>query len=430
MILKTNSLGVWPLKDKSVQAIITSPPYYSLRSYQIPDVIIGGDLNHEHVFIPKARKMPNASDGQVGKQTTNRGACFVDYHKREIKSGYCSCGAWYGQYGQESDFKDFVTHTLLWTQEAYRVLREDGTFFLNVGDSYNDSGGSHKEWHKNDTGFQGEYGVSCAADGTHQNYPSKSLLLIPERIVIGLSDQGWIIRNVIIWHSNNKMCEPHRDRFTKKYEFIFLCVKNSSKNLWWYHKDKKQWTQQAPEPDYVYINNSTNESTKVEPEQWRTITYVDRRGKELPLWRRRNLWIGLDTYFDLDSVRVKAPPLNRWGGDRLIAKGHSDWDEGTGHSTYRDRDMQPNDGMKNPGDVFSVPTRPLKEQHFASYPVELIKPLVLCSTRLKDVVLDPFVGSGTTVKVAEELGRQGVGFDLGYHDISNRRLDKITPAFL
>lgn len=85
-------------------------------------------------------------------------------------------------------------------------------------------------------------------------------------------------------------------------------------------------------------------------------------------------------YFDLDGIRDKSKPLNRWGGQKLKANGKSKWDDGTGQASYRDRDMQPNDGMKNPGDVsdfWDIPTKPSSDEHYASYNDKLIgKPIV------------------------------------------------------
>lgn len=163
------------------------------------------------------------------------------------------------------------------------------------------------------------------------------------------------ITQYIIWYKTNAMPESATDRFSKKYEYIFMFTKQEK------------------------------------------------------------------YYFDLDSVREKCPPLNRWGGNKLVAKGQSEWDKGTGQITYRDRDMQPNDGMKNPGDLWNIPTRPSSEKHYAMWPERLVERMVKCSTKAGDIVLDPFAGSATTLKVAEQLQRKGLGIDLGYHEISKRR---------
>lgn len=119
-------------------------------------------------------------------------------------------------------------------------------------------------------------------------------------------------------------------------------------------------------------------------------------------------------YFDLESVRQKSKPLNRWGGNKLVAKGQSTWDEGTGQNSYRNRDMQPNNGMKNPGDVadfWDIPTEPSSDKHFAKYNTSLISVPIVAGCPNGGVVLDPFCGTATTGCRALELGRNFIGFD-------------------
>lgn len=119
-------------------------------------------------------------------------------------------------------------------------------------------------------------------------------------------------------------------------------------------------------------------------------------------------------YFDLDGVRDKSKPLNRWGGQKLKANGQSKWDDGTGQNSYRDRDMQPNDGMKNPGDVadfWNIPTQPSSDEHYASYNNALIGKPIVAGCPKGGVILDPFCGTATTGCRALELGRNFIGFE-------------------
>lgn len=133
-------------------------------------------------------------------------------------------------------------------------------------------------------------------------------------------------------------------------------------------------------------------------------------------------------YFDLDSIRDKSKPLNRWGGNKLIAKGKSDWDEATGQKSYRNRDMQPNDGMKNPGDVsdfWDVPTKPSSESHYAQYNDELLKKCILAGCPQNGLIYDPFMGSGTTAITALRANRNFIGSEMSdeYVEVANRRLE-------
>ena len=163
----------WHIKDTSIQAIITSPPYWGLRKYDIPDIEIDG---------------------------------------------------WKGQYGIEPSYKDYIEHTLLWARKAWLALRDDGIFFLNVGDSYGTVSG---------TMGKGKWKDPKRSDDELNSMPEKininmhkCKMLIPHRIAIALIDSGWILRNDLIWHKPNGMPESCQDRFSKKFEYIFMFVKN------------------------------------------------------------------------------------------------------------------------------------------------------------------------------------------------------------
>jgi site-specific DNA-methyltransferase (cytosine-N4-specific) len=132
-------------------------------------------------------------------------------------------------------------------------------------------------------------------------------------------------------------------------------------------------------------------------------------------------------WFDLDAVRKPyTKPMNRWGGEKLKARGKSEWDKNTGQETYRDRDMRPNKLGKNPGDVWTIPTQPFPGAHFATFPPRLVEPMIKAGCPQCGIVLDPFSGSGTTGVVARKLGRNFIGIDLNreYLDMSIKRLEK------
>lgn len=138
-------------------------------------------------------------------------------------------------------------------------------------------------------------------------------------------------------------------------------------------------------------------------------------------------------YFDLESIRQKCKPLNRWGGAKLKAKGKSNWDVGVGQSSYRDRDMQPNDGMKNPGDVsdfWDIPTKANSDAHFATFNTELIDKPIIAGCPEGGIILDPFCGTATTGYRGMQLKRKFIGIEGNseYVDIANRRIDLIKNA--
>ena len=313
-------------------------------------------INCKHEFsneiIERKRGKVSGPTAQVGVQKS--GICGTSVNH----GSFCiNCNAWKGQYGLEPTPSDYVSHSLLWAKEAWRVLRNDGVLFLNIADSYGTTSGSMGKGKWNDPKWSNEQNKSMPEKPILNMH--KCQLLIPHRVAIALVDSGWTLRNTIIWYKTNAMPESVTDRFSKKYEYIFMFTKQAK------------------------------------------------------------------YYFDLDAVREKCSPLNRWGGNKLIAKGQSEWDKGTGQITYMDRDMQPNNGMKNPGDVWIIPTVPSSEKHYAMWPERPVERMVKCSTKAGDIVLDPFCGSGSTLKVAEQLNRKGIGIDLGYHEISKRRTSKI-----
>src|SRR3990167_6200932 len=163
-IYRKSAFDKWKFEDKSIQCIITSIPYYSLRKYNIPDIIIGGDESCEHKF--------------------------------EIITHHCiKCNAWQGQYGLEPSYLDYIEHTRLWAKEAWSILKDDGIFWLNIGDSYNNV--SSRVGRQDKSKYGGKSGLYCLRGG-NKNYNSKCQFLIPHRIAIALIDNGWILRNTII----------------------------------------------------------------------------------------------------------------------------------------------------------------------------------------------------------------------------------------
>lgn len=323
----------WPIKSDSAQSIITSPPYYALRKYSIEDVVIGGDTNCKHEF--------DLRDMELGHE---KGFCI-----------HCKT-AWKGQYGLEESPSLYIEHTRMWAKEAWRVLRKDGVFFLNLADSYPSGGGkaveqSAKRQSAIDTGAYPDYSPSAKL---RQSMP-KCQLLIPHKVAIALIEDGWVLRNTIIWHKPNAMPESVTDRFSKKYEYIFIFVKQR---------------------DYYF-----NLDTVREPH------------KEVSIERVKHKWNGhkepMSSYANMDISKM-CHPLGKNPGDAWT-------------------------------DFWSIPTQPSRVSHYSMWPEKLAERMVKCSTKAGDTVLDPFCGTATTLKVAEELQRVGIGIDLGYADISKKR---------
>lgn len=396
----------WPLEDKSIQAIITSPPYYSLRHYDIPDTVIGGDGGCEHDFKMSRNKILNLQAGnpEFKRQWREEATTIINH------GGYCiHCSAWKGQYGLELSYKDYIEHTVLWAKEAWRVLRDDGIFFLNIGDSYPSGGGkaieqSFKRQAAIDTGAYPDDNPSAKL----RKSKPKCKLMIPHRIAIALIDEGWTLRNDIIWEKGNSLPESVQDRFSKKYENIFMFVKNPKRYYFNLDAVRVPWEQGS----VLRLFRGVNETNKYNTEEFGQS--VMSMAKPRPNRTNINVDIIKDIKYNNEDF-----------GQNIQGKI-------TGHSGYFDKDGNfiGNIKGKNPGDIWKINTQPSSIKHYAMMPQKLVERMLLCSTKEGDTVLDPFAGSATTLKVAIKNNREAIGIDLGYEDIQEENLKNIQINLL
>ena len=472
----------WPLEDESVQLITTSPPYYWVRNYAIEDIIIGGKKDCVHIFEPFGEfKKIGAGEYVHGVSSTLHSKAKKS--QVSISDGGGSylclkCNAFKGQYGLEGASinheynHSYVDHTLLWLEEAFRVLKKGGVLFLNVDDKYGKEG---------------------------------SMLLIPEMIKIRMRELGFVIRNTIAWIRT--MPEPHKNRFSSMYEPIIFAVKPAKKNIYWNNSRTGKWVDKEPQPEYIWMNNKIGEESTIEPVDFGN-RYASPDGIERSLWRRKNLWEGFNYFFNLDAVRenIKFISVKRCMGNFGSEKMKGDYEaysvnnrnayaskvlrqlgiKKESNSKYRKEEAKqmlggrhgPRGGLnsiessyirklenntialKNPGniwidyylssvkevisvlgvdgyveslradilsksDILPPLVENVHEKHYAPFSSKLIERLVACGSRVGDVVLDPFAGSGTTLLVAERMNRKGIGIDLGYSEIQERRLKKV-----
>lgn len=304
--------GLKKLLDNSIDCCVSSPPYWGLRDYGV--------------------------DGQVGN---------------------------------ENDYVEFVDRLTEIYKEVYRVLKPEGTCFVNLGDTYAGSGSGTTKNADTSKYVENSKQVYCLPNGIAKSSKfrgtnlNKSLLMIPERFAIKMIDSGWILRNQIIWHKPNQMPSSAKDRFTVDFEKIFFFVKQA----------KGYYFEQQFEP--------------------------------------------------------YTKPLDRWAGDKLEAKGKSEWDKGTKQTTYRNRNMRPNENGKNMRTVWSINTKPFKEAHFAVFPEKLASRMIKSGCPENGIVLDPFMGAGTTAVTAISLNRNFVGFELNsdYCRLIEKRLSDTHGLF-
>ena len=259
-----------------------------------------------------------------------------------------------GQYGHEDTPAAYVDTMRDVFREARRVLADDGTCWLNLGDSYSASGGGATGMHA----YLGEHITTHRAAGMH----AKNLLGLPWRVAFALQDDGWILRNAIVWHKPNAMPESVRDRLNCRHELLFLLAKSPA---YWFDLDP------------IRVPHKTVHRRSPAPRAG----VPARRVGRVALPGRRST----------GRVRPRSPrPAGTAAA--VTRRGH------------------PNG--RNPGDVWSIPTRPYKGPHFAAYPIDLPLRCIAAGCKPGGTVLDPFAGSGTTGLAAIQLGRRFTGIDL------------------
>ena len=297
------------LNDGSVQCVVTSPPYWGLRDYGV--------------------------DNQLGLEETP---------------------------------EEFVENLVKVFREVRRVLKNDGTVWLNLGDSYSGSG-------KGTAGNLGKkYNERHLEHKTGGIIPKglkpKDLVGIPWRVAFALQSDGWYLRQDIIWHKPNPMPESVTDRCTKAHEYIFLLSKSAK---------------------YFYDADAISEKAK-----YYNITGMDATG-----------------YKDAHSFNGKHKNLMDKG--QSIYSMHVKRSKGEGEPDT--------EGKRNKRSVWKINTKPYKEAHFATFPEELPTLCIKAGSKKEDVVLDPFFGSGTTGWVAQRLGRAWIGIELNpeYIKIAEKR---------
>ena len=297
----------WKEQGIKAQTCVTSPPYYGLRDY-----------GHE---------------GQLGLEETPE-----DYIKAMVEVFRC----------------------------VWDVLEDNGTLWLNIGDSYNGSGGQGTKPNiMSKEAAEGRGGKAIKVDGIKP----KDLIGIPWMMAFALRADGWYLRQDIIWHKPNPMPESVTDRCTKAHEYIFLMSKSQK---------------------YFYDAKAIAEPHKdVSLQRWGSggeNTENTKYNKEKP-----------DT--SVGNLRNGSNPLGEFGANKRS--------------------------------VWTVTTKPYAGAHFAVFPSDLIEPCILAGAPVGGIVLDPFMGSGTTAQVAQNLGRQYLGCELNpaYFDLQNIRTAQQSFGF-
>ena len=285
--------------DEQARTCVTSPPYYGLRDY-------GGEEN---------------------------------------------------QIGQEKTPEEFIDQLVNVFKEVRNVLTDDGTLWVNLGDSYyNYRPGKGQSYPKQSVSKTNQdLPTQCNKRGNKlDGLKEKDLIGIPWMFAFAMRSDGWYLRQDIIWHKPNPMPESVKDRCTKSHEYIFLLSKNKK---------------------YYY-----------------------------------------------DNEAIKEPVKQDWGTrNRTNGKYHN---SGSGLSPHSG--LTKSYDRKNKRDVWSITNKPYKGSHFAVFPPDLITPCILAGSEKGDIILDPFMGSGTTAMVAKQLGRDYIGCEL--HEEYSNLIDQRVPV--
>ncbi len=238
-IILGHALNVLPkLPAESVSCCVTSPPYWSLRDYGIEPVIWDGDKDCKHEWGNKNITLKHKS----GETNPGKESWFKDRGASDDRGNcFClRCNAWRGSLGLEPTFELYIKHLCDIFDEVKRVLRKDGTCWVNLGDSYGGSGNA--SGHTKDTKNLGyktsEMGATQGNQKATKQY-AKSLCLIPQRFAIKMVNRGWILRNTIIWHKANCMPSSAKDRFTVDFEYVYFFTKNKR---YWFEQQFEAWT--------------------------------------------------------------------------------------------------------------------------------------------------------------------------------------------
>lgn len=294
------------LESESVQTCVCSPPYWGLRDYGTAQWE-GGNEGCDH---KRFNGYPSGLQGS--KESTYNGK-----FEKQI-CGKCGARRIDSQLGLEFTPEEYLANMVAVFREVWRVLRNDGTLWVNCGDSY----------------------------------IAKNLCMMPARLAMALQADGWYLRSEIIWAKPNPMPESVTDRPTKSHEYIFLLTKSER------------------------------------------------------------------YFYDAEAIKEPANPVVICPGD---VNGQPTMPQGKGDINEQ----------RNKRSVWTIATQPYAEAHFATFPEEIPKLCILAGSKLGDTVLDPFAGSGTTGKVALELGRRAILIELNpdYIGLAHDR-SFVTPGFL
>ena len=324
------------IPDKTIDCVITSPPYWSLRDYSVE-----------------------------------------------------------GQWGLEPDFHQYLAKMGRLMDELRRVLKDTGTCWINLGDTYSTTSGGMRDMangkpnhhgmidYDKNKGFQSALKIDQSKKST--GLKPKCRIGIPERFYINCIDSGWIARNNIVWAKNNAMPSSVKDRFANKYESVFFFTKQQK---------------------YYFNLDAVREKTQTETKPFNVRVRDSDKARFLQ-----------DATEQEKLAHNKKGEFKGKASKEYLLKWQKKEDSIHGPNAY-------NPNGKNPGDVWVINTKPYKEAHFAVFPEQLPTKILKCGCKPGGIVLDCFFGSGTVGLAAEKLGLRWIGIELNkeYVKLAKKRL--------
>lgn len=313
-----------------------------------------------------------------------------------------------GQMGLEPTPDEFVAGMVAVFREVRRVLRDDGTLWLNIGDSYNNNPSTSEMLRSDQGNGSGAFRVgdqkhttarrrvaNCAQPLIDMGIKKKDLIGIPWMLAFALRADGWFLRQDIIWSKPNPMPESVKDRCTKAHEYLFLLSKG---------------------PRYYYDSEAIAEPlAPASIERLTQVNLENQPGSDRVPGKTNGPMKAVSKYREADgSLKAGFETKGGTSGDldgTLLRMGEK--------------------GTRNKRSVWEVATQPFSEAHFATFPPALISPCILAGCPEGGTVLDPFGGAGTTGLVANGLGRNSIMIELNpeYAALARRRLHQDQPLF-
>lgn len=430
--------GLRGLPDGCIDMCITSPPYWSLRCYKADPMVWDGDSDCEHEWGERQEYHSEREATIMGKSRTtdrfygdNSSRRFSGKHHKHFSGQFClKCGAWLGQLGLEPTPELYIQHLCSIFNEVWRVLKPTGSLWVNISDCY---GGTGDEGEWRDPKYP--LGRNAQSKALNKYQVAKSLVGIPEMFVLEMQRRGWIRRNTIIWHKPNCLPESVKDRFTVDFEYLYFFVKQQK---YYFEQQFEPFSQTAhPNSAQGFYQFSPGPKkllcidSRVDLVRSNVDTHPNPQGRN-----HRSVWCiptqpsSFQHYAIFPEALVTVPI--RAGCPEFVCKR-------CGKPRVKITQPMIDFGREGSATKYdeSMTAGRLSQRRQAYRKLGLEAPGAPEVIGLSDcqcnagwepgVCLDPFIGVGTTAKVAIRLNRDFIGFDISgeYVEMANKEIGEI-----